>query len=308
MKTNTKIGLALGGGGAKGWCHIGIINALAAKGIRPSVVAGTSIGALVGAAYASGGLSRLEKWVTPMSRADVMSYLDISLRGGGLIHGEKLIEAIAKETFKDMQIEELSMPFGAVATKLRTGQEHWFRDGSLHEAVRASLALPGLFTPVNYEGVWFIDGGLVNPVPVSLCRALGAEVIIAVNLNNDGVPPSVEVTQLLDSVDKKEPKETLWGNLSQPLSLIEKGKGALIAKTTGGKSEIPSYYEVFSNSISIMQNCITRSRLAGDPPDVTLTPSLRDIGTIDFHKSEQAIEAGERCVYRMMPVLDDLFS
>lgn len=309
-----KIGIALGGGGAKGWSHIGILNALEQMGIRPSIVAGTSMGALVGAAYASNSLSKLEKWATPMTWKDVIGYLDISLSGGGFIHGEKLLDAMQKEAVDDIPIEDLPKTYGAVATELRTGREVWFQKGSLMEGVRASIALPGLFTPVIHEGKWLVDGGLVNPVPVSLCRALGADIVIAVNLYADITskpslsiePMEAEVPQELRITDEEM---SVWNKaLSQLSNGIYDGKEALLSKIVQRDKDIPGLFEVFANTISIMQNRITRSRMAGDPPDVILSPKVVDIGTIDFHKASEGIAEGEECVYRMRPILDEIIT
>lgn len=176
-----RLGIALGSGAARGWAHIGILRALEQVGIVPDVVSGTSIGALVGAAYASGRLDSLADWVTGIDWWEIIRYMDLRLGG---VEGERLMQAF-RERVEDAPIETLPKPFGAVATDLHTGHEVWFQNGSLLEAVRASIALPGLFSPVRYQGRWLVDGGLVDPLPVSLCRALGADRVIAVNLNGD---------------------------------------------------------------------------------------------------------------------------
>ena len=181
---NIRIGLALGSGSARGWAHIGVIRALSEMGIQPEIVAGTSIGALVGAAYASNQLDMLENWVVSLTWKDILNVVDLSLVSGGLIQGEKLFQ-FARDHLNDPLIESMPRQFGAVATELNTGREMWFRDGPLMEGIRASIALPGVFTPVRLKGRWLVDGGLANPVPVSLCRAMGADVVIAVNLNGD---------------------------------------------------------------------------------------------------------------------------
>ncbi len=177
-----RLGFALGGGSARGWAHIGVIRALESAGVRPDVVAGTSIGALVGAAYAAGELDRLERWVLELGVADVIGFMDPSF-GGGAFKGDRLIDFFRGAL--DRSIETLPLTFGAVATSLNTGAEIWLRSGSMLEAVRASIALPGIFTPVRHEGMFLVDGGLVNPVPVSLARAMGADVVIAVDLSSD---------------------------------------------------------------------------------------------------------------------------
>jgi NTE family protein len=175
--------LALGSGSARGWAHIGVIRALEEAGVRPDLVCGTSIGALVGAAYAAGELERFEQWVVALGITDVVTFMDLSL-SGGLLKGERLVDFF-RRTFADRPIESLSLPFGAVATALASGAEVWLREGSTVEAVRASIALPALFTPANRNGDLLVDGGLVNPVPISLARAMGAEIVIAVDLNSD---------------------------------------------------------------------------------------------------------------------------
>ncbi len=313
-----KIGIALGGGGAKGWSHIGVLNALEHLGIRPSIIAGTSMGALVGAAYASNRLNKLEEWAAPMTWKDVIGYLDISISGGGFIQGEKLLEAMQREAFHDMPIQQLPKKFGAVATQLHTGQEIWLKEGSLLDAVRASIALPGLFTPVVHEDKWLVDGGLVNPVPVSLCRALGADIVIAVNLyadlsrrvftnnvNDEAASASESKTKQISMLSEEE--INLWSKVSSHVaSGLQEGKEVLLAKIIQRDKDMPGLFEVFSSTISIMQNRITRSRMAGDPPDIALSPKVGNITTIEFHKAEPAIKEGEACVYRMRPALEDL--
>ena len=185
-KTKSKIGLALGSGSARGWAHIGVIRALAEEGIEPDIITGCSIGALVGAAYAKGELGELEDWVRQLKWKEIVDLMDINFLGGGFLKGDKLIYFFQKGT-KDIDIEDLDIQYGAVTTDFDSGREIWLQNGSLLDAVRASIALPGLFTPVERDGRWHVDGGLVNPVPVSLCRAMGAEIVIAVNLNGDVV-------------------------------------------------------------------------------------------------------------------------
>ncbi len=177
-----KIGLALGSGSARGWAHIGVIRLLQEHGITPTIVSGASTGSLVGAALASGQVDELEKWVRSLTKIEVWRLLDATFSGGGLMTGNRLMRAV-REQLVDQPIETLGREYGAVAADLHTGREIWIRKGSMIDAVRASSGLPGLFAPVQHEGRWLIEGGVVNPVPVSLCRALGADFIIAVNLN-----------------------------------------------------------------------------------------------------------------------------
>ena len=294
------IGLALGSGSARGWAHIGVIRALAEAGVQPDIVCGTSIGALVGAAYASGDLDRLETWVRGLTLPKVASYFDLSL-GGGVIKGAKLIEFFRGHT-PDRDITALPLPFAAVATDLASGREVWLREGKVLEAVRASIAVPGLFTPARHDGRWLVDGGLVNPVPVSLCRAMGAEIVIAVDLNADiigrrlrrrGTPatrdqaraPEGRPDQLLRRVQDS------FANLQLPWSWREAGDGP------------PSLFDTLATSLNIMQVHIARSRLAGEPPELLVTPQLADLQLLGFHRAAEAIDEGRSAAQAMLPAL-----
>jgi len=293
------IGLALGGGSARGWAHIGVIRALADAGIQPDIVCGTSIGALVGAAYVDGDLDQLESWVRSLRLQTVVSFLDFSL-GSGLIKGDKLIEFF-RSHFVDRDIRELARPFGAVATDLQRGREVWLREGRVSDAVHASIALPGLFTPVQRDGSWLVDGGLVNPVPVSLCRAMGADLVIAVDLNADLLgrhlkPKPAKAPR--QRVTAEEP-ETLTDSV---MARIQASMAQLgINHDTG--TQAPAMLDVLATSINIMQVLITRSRLAGEPADVMVTPLLADLGLMEFHRGSAAIDAGRRAVEVIMPQL-----
>lgn len=293
-----RIGLALGGGAARGWAHIGVIRALQDAGIEPDIVCGTSIGALVGAAYAGGELDLLETWVRSLRAQTVAGFLDFSLNGG-LIKGEKLV-GFLRSHFVDRDIRELARPFGAVATDLRRGREVWLREGKVSDAVRASIALPGLFTPVQVDGEWLVDGALVNPVPVSLCRAMGADFVIAVDLNADLLGHRIQPKPRpaphapLDA-DSPAPSDALMARLQN--SLAQFG----IDRTMEPK--VPAVLDVMASSINIMQVMITRSRLAGDPPDALVTPLLADLGWMEFHRASVAIDAGRRAADVVMPQL-----
>lgn len=313
-----RIGLALGGGAARGWAHIGVIRALESNGIKPEIVTGTSIGALVGAAYAGDKLDVLEKWVRSMTRRDVVRYLDFTLSGGGLIEGERLRDYFAKH-IKNTPIEDLARRFACVATELHSGREVWLQDGPVLDAIRASYALPGLFTPAHYEGQWLVDGGLVNPVPVSLCRALGAEIVIAVNLNDgilgkhirrgteasaSGQKPGDESGEDADNLTQGGALKSAWLDLKQQA-------GSLLSQLWESDIEDmlktpPGLFDVIASSINIMQVRITSSRMAGDPPEVMLRPRTAHIELLEFDRADEAIEAGEVSVRRMLPVLQDL--
>ncbi|MDP2267242.1 MAG: patatin-like phospholipase RssA [Thiobacillus sp.] len=292
------IGLALGGGSARGWAHIGVIRALANAGIEPDLVCGTSIGALVGAAYVGGELDRLEDWVRSLRLQTVVGFLDVSLNGG-LIKGDKLI-AFFRDHFVDRDITDLARPFGAVATDLRRGREVWLREGRVSEAVRASIALPGLFTPVQRDGSWLVDGGLVNPVPVSLCRAMGADIVIAVDLNADLLgrhlkPRPAQVSNKQPTAEPETLTDSVMARIQTRLTQLG------LNHDNGAKT--PAMLDVMASSINIMQVLITRSRLAGDPADVMVTPRLADLGLMEFHRASVAIDAGRRAVEAILPQL-----
>ena len=294
-----RIGLALGGGSARGWAHIGVIRALADAGIEPDIVCGTSIGALVGAAHAAGELDRLEAWVRGLKRQTVVSFLDFSL-GGGLIKGEKLIDFF-RVHFVDRDIDALDRPFGAVATDLARGREVWLREGRVSDAVRASIALPGLFTPAQRDGAWLVDGGLVNPVPVSLARAMGADLVIAVDLNSDLLGRHLRPKPAKSSPHAADHKaDTLAETV---LARIQTGMSQLGLDRDHDTPDPPAMLDVLASSINIMQVLITRSRLAGEPADVLVTPHLAELELMAFHRASTAIEAGRRAVEEALPQL-----
>ncbi len=306
--TKPEVGLALGSGSARGWAHIGVLGGLARRGIVPDVVAGASVGSLVGAAFASGQLETLEQWVRGLSRVEVLRLLDTSLRRGGMMSGDRLMRAI-RERIEDHDIEDLAVPFAAVATQLDTGLELWLREGPMLRAVRASSGLPGLFTPVWHEGRWLVDGGVVNPVPVSVCRALGADYVIGVNLNRHlrtyprirrrRTPPPEE---LAPSVPEAESKSEPWPNASQWPAIVS----GLIDSLKPDEPTEPGIFEVIGTSISIMQDRIMRSRMVGDPPDLVLDPDLGSFELLDFHRADEAIAAGHAAVDAMAEQVEEI--
>lgn len=309
-----RIGLALGSGSARGWSHIGVIRELERLGVRPDIVAGTSIGALVGGAYMVDRLDSLETWIRSLDRMDILKLLDARLTGGGFMRGEKLMKAIAGKV-SDVAIESLERPFACVATDLHSGQEIWLDEGSLLDAVRASIALPGLFSPVRRGDQWLVDGGLVNPVPVSLCRALGADVVIAVNLNGDLISRNADnqfprgrqgarPEQDGDSAppaSHKHPAQRLVANLAGRLkSGLRVRMDRLIASISDrDEDDTPGLFDVLAGSINVVQDRITRSRMAGDPPDVMISPRLGQIRLMEFDRAAEAIDGGKEAVDRV---------
>lgn len=289
-----KIGLALGSGAARGWAHIGVIDALADMGIVPEIVCGASMGALVGAAYVTGRLDGLRSLIESLGWREIVSFLDVRMTSGGLIEGGRIAAGL-RDLGISATIESCGKPFAAVATDLATGREVWLRTGRVHEAVRASIGIPGVFSPTRSNGAWLVDGGLVNPVPVSLCRALGADIIIAVDLNGDvlgrrlidGEPPTASVTQR---------REFVAGVIEQLPPAIRGPLGPLAARLLEPEPTAPGYFEVLANSLNIMQDHITRTRLAGEPPHVLLRPRLAQLRWMDFHRGREAIAEGRACV------------
>jgi len=295
-----KIGLALGSGAARGWAHVGVLEALVEAGIRPDIVCGTSMGALVGGIYASGRLEALRDWAMSADRRVVASLIDVGFLSGGLVDGVRIVDwlgglAIARA------IEELPLPFAAVATDLASGREIWLREGPLDRAIRASISLPGIFSPVEWNGDWLVDGGLVNPVPVSVCRALGADFIIAVNLNEDLLGRRL--------VPETPPPAVPPHRAENWVEMVKTMPAALAAQMAnfrlfGNGSPTPGYFDVLANALNIMQDHITRSRLAGEPPHVLVLPRVVEIGIMDFHRAGEAIAEGRAAVERVLPIIE----
>jgi NTE family protein len=289
------IGLALGGGAARGFAHIGIVRTLTAHGIVPDVVVGTSIGAVVGGAYAAGQLDTLEEWARGLRPRNILSYLDIRLNGSGLIGGDKLaaqLEAAIGQTL----IEDLPLKFATVATEVRTGHEVWLTQGGMVNAMRASYALPGIFAPVLAGERWLVDGALVNPVPVSAARALGAEIVIAANLSSDVFTHATTIYSYGASAAAPEtlieatPAKRGFGGLFSPERTVKR-------EFFGGGGR-PGISTVMVDAFNIMQDRITRARLAGDPPDMLISPRVGQIGWFDFHRADDLIGHGARAAER----------
>lgn len=322
-----KLGLALGSGSARGWAHVGVLRELEARGLKPDIVTGASVGALVAGAYASGQLDALEVWIRTLTKVDVWRLVDTTFRGGGVMTGNRLMQAIG-EHVEDRRIEDLPIPFAAVAADLDTGQEVWLREGSMLNAVRASSGLPGLFSPMWYGDRWLIDGGVVNPVPVALCRLLGADYVIAVNLNR---PPG-KVAALMrrarltgeqgrqendeassphqDSQEAQEPENAADASASsERWALMQRWSGlvdGLAESLRSSKRPEPGLFEVMSAAVNIMQDRITRSRIVGDPPSVLLNPNLAHFQLMDFHRADEAIVIGRTVVQRAAVELEEL--
>ncbi len=297
-----KIGIALGAGAARGWSHIGVLLELNAKGIYPDVVAGTSIGAVVGGSYAAGKLKEMEHFARSLTKKRILSMMDVSFSGMSFLSGEKLRRELEKE-FGNRRFEDLDRSFAVVATEYGTGHEIWLTKGIVSDAIRASYALPGIFEPVRINGRWLFDGAFVNPVPVTLCRVLGAEVVIAVNLVSD---TTFRGTVMHDSLSM----EPALDNLSFAPSETDR---TLSARLFGGMSSnlrrlfgwredgAPGIANAMMDAFNIAQTRISRSRLAGDPPDVHINARLGKVGLFDFHRADELIALGREATRRTLP-------
>jgi NTE family protein len=303
-----KVGIALGSGSARGWSHIGVIRSLQEAGIPVDIACGTSIGALVAGSLAAGFLDPLDRWVRRLNWSYIIGFMDVMIPRSGLIEGERITNYF-RENLSDSKIEELPIPFAAVATDLKTGKEIWIRDGSLIDAVRASISLPGVFTPCCRNGKWLVDGGLVNPVPVSLCRAMGADIVIAVNLNAD-IMGKPRVRRMADPEVNGRNGVTLRAQSRWAAFLnqtTQKANLTLFRHLFQEQTERgPSLFDVMATSVKIMQDAITRQRLLADPPDILVKPKLADIELMEFNRAEESIEEGKRAMDLMIPMLRDL--
>ncbi len=287
------IGLALGSGSSRGWSHIGVISVLTDQGIVPDIVCGTSIGSLVGASYISGNIEKLEEWVCSLTKFETARFFEINTSLNGFVNTERLHHFLNEYVAHDNSvIEAFTKRYAAVATDLETGREVWLTKGSVLEAVWSSMSLPGLFPAIKSNNKWLVDGGLVNPVPVSVCRALGADIVIAVNLNGDIVGKHFQKPK---NIIKKD-----MGVVGKITDLVAEYTAQVFPQTKV-EDQAPSLFEAIAGSVNITQDRITRSRMAGDPPDVLLSPKLSHIGLLEFYRANEAISEGKKCVQRMLP-------
>lgn len=297
------LGLALGGGAARGFAHIGVIRVLVEAGYDVDVIAGTSIGAVVGGCYIAGRLDDIEDWARSLTKRRVLNFLDLNFGGSGLMSGTKLA-LMLQNGLEGVQIENLRIPFVAIATEIGPGHEIWLTRGNLVTAMRASYALPGIFEPVRIGGRWLMDGALVNPVPVSAARALGARAVIAVNLNGEltgrgGVIHTFGATST-EMDDPPVPKRNGFGAAT---SMVRRRFGFTRQREERQRRTSPGIHTVMMEAFNITQDRISRSRLAGDPPDVSIGPRLGRISPFDFHRAAEAIDMGAEATLKS---LDDI--
>lgn len=300
------IAVALGAGAARGWSHIGVLRELAAHGVQPDIVAGTSIGAVVGGCYAAGRLDAVEDFARSLTKRRVFGLIDVSFSGGALLSGDKLKAYLDREV-GDMNIEDTRIPFAAVATECGTGHEVWLTHGNLNGAIRASYAMPGIFEPVKIGGRWLFDGALVNPIPVTVCRALGADLVIAVNLVADNL---FRGTVIHDHTFSDRALETIARNVigedAAAAPPTPAAKGSFLRRQFGRREDgAPGIASAMMDAINISQDRISRSRLAGDPPDVMLKAKLGSFGLFDFHRADELIAIGREAVRRALPDISE---
>ena len=300
-RSKLRIGLALGGGAARGWAHIGVLRVLQEAGIVPDVIAGCSIGAVVGGCYAAGKLDELEAFTLSLTKRRVMGLLDFHFSGAGLIAGGRL-QKLLDQDLTDRRVETLPIKFCTIATELVSGHEVWLTRGPLVQAMRASYALPGVFDPVMVGGRWLMDGALVNPIPITAARALGADIVICVNLNGE-IRVRGTVIQSFDTDEKSDEKE-----IEEAIEAAPRRWGFLPQARADRhpKPNAPGIATVMVDAFNITQDRIARSRLAGDPPDIMVAPKLAKMGLFEFHRAQECITLGRQATERALPDLMEL--
>ncbi|HRE59562.1 MAG TPA: patatin-like phospholipase family protein [Micropepsaceae bacterium] len=309
-----QIGLALGGGVARGWAHIGVLRTLIEAGFKPDIIAGTSIGAVVGGLYLAGRLDELENFARGLSGRSILSYTDFTLRGSSLISGEKLRKRM-HEYIEGVLIENLDRHFIAIATELKTGHEAWLRSGPLTRALRASYALPGVFPPVKIEGRFLIDGALTNPVPTSAVRAMGARLVIGVSLHADGhAGETAGGERLFGGAEEAAYPDADGDGVGDVPVQGAPDKPSLLSRMNPGRwfrkalfkagPEAPGISTVMVGALNILLDRVTRTRLAGDPADVLISPDLRGIGLLEFDRAAELIDRGRAAAEAALPSIN----
>ena len=287
-----RVGIVLGAGAARGWAHIGALRELDAMGLRLDVVVGSSIGTLVGGCHAAGRLDMLEAFARSLTRRRVFGLLDFSFTGSGLIGGQRL-RARLEAGLGGLRIEDLPVRFAAVATEIGGGHEIWLRRGPLVDAIRASYALPGVFEPVNIDGRWLFDGAIVNPVPVSVARALGAERVIALNISSDRFGRGTAIQDPFGRPDRPPSAEEPAPDTSGMIARWWRGGNGT---RVNGEAAAPGLMTSMVNAFDILQDRIMRSRLAGDPPDALVQVRVGDVGMFEFHRADELIAFGREAI------------
>ena len=279
-KPKQRVSLVLGSGGARGLAHIGVIKALKDGDYDIASISGCSIGALIGGIYAAGKLDEFEEWVRAITKMDMVNLLDISWARNGLVKGEKLMAALVR-LVGDQSIEDLPIPFTAVAADIRNEKEVWLNSGKLSTAVRASISLPLFFTPVHYNDDYLIDGGVLNPVPIAPTFSDDTDLTIAVNL---GGPPE-EQQKPSDVEPTGEGESSLGDKIARFINDLRSDDEDEGAEALGA-------YAVADQAFDAMQGTIARQKLAAYPPDILIEFPRNACGTFDFDHAAEIIELG----------------
>ncbi|WP_372425540.1 patatin-like phospholipase family protein [Salinarimonas chemoclinalis] len=311
LRNRLKIGIALGGGAARGWSHIGVLRVLSEAGIEPDVIAGSSIGAVVGGCYAAGKLDDVEAFARGLTKRRVLGLLDFHIGASGLIAGHRL-KRLLEVDLGALRIEDLPRTFAAIATELGTGHEVWLTKGPLVQAVNASYALPGIIDPVRIGGRLLMDGALINPVPVTTARALGADLVVCVNLNGDLKLRGTTIQSLEPHPEDEEDDELVEAVIGEPrrwgLFGPVRGVADRVRNRPARPRIGPGVASVMIDAFNITQDRISRSRLAGDPPDLMVSPKLGAVGLFEFHRAAEAIDLGAQAARRVLPDLQELLA
>lgn len=318
--TSRKLGLALGSGASRGLAHIGVVKALDEADIKVDYIAGSSIGALVGASYAAGTIEQFHAFLSTVDWKVITSYLDFNFPQKGLIEGNRIINLI-RELLPDADIADLDPPFCAIATNLASGEEVKLRSGNLVEAIRASISLPGIFNPFQIDDNYLVDGGLVNPLPTDVVRGMGADVVIAVDLNNDLIARNGRKKKLkARRRKKKKEKEKLltrasnnnWfpSKLEEKYRILERSVKQSVNRWLEDKEDEedrePNIFDVIANSINIMEYQITRSKVLRDRPDILIQPELGHLNLFDYDDAEATIREGYEKTLRQLPTIREM--
>jgi NTE family protein len=296
MPSRKTVGLVLGSGSSRGWAHIGVIEALEEENVPIDYIAGCSIGSYVGAIYASGSLQSLKEFVLRMDGKKVFSYFDIVFPRAGFLNGTKRLKELYSMHTDAADFSDLKIPLMVVATDLETGKKVVLKSGSILHALRATMSIPGLFAPVKVKDRWLVDGGLVDPVPVGVARALEADVVIAVDLNSGIVSGKKRTRQSRRAAKKTDDPQAYKSELFKKLSAYYETAGINVADKINEmlrrESSVPDIIETVMTSINIMQERITLINLAVEPPDVLIQPHLGQLKMMDFDQVEHTIEEG----------------
>ncbi len=298
------IGLVLGSGASRGWAHIGAIEALEKHGIHIGLIVGASAGSFIGAAYAGGGLEQVKKFALDMDWKAVLSYLDLAFPRSGFIEGKKVAKLIENFT-RVNEFEDLKIPLLMVATNMHTGKEVILSQGNVKDALKASMAVPGLLTPKLIKNEWLVDGGVVNPLPVDVCRNAGADIVIAVDINSERIAKNHDLDKNENWVKSSEKMEKTrlevvkaW---TERFGSTGKTVSTKIDKWFSREEQAPHIFDVLGSSINIMQTKIEEMNLQTHSPDILIAPRLGDMTFFDFDHAERAIEEGFKCCEKSLP-------